>query len=156
MLFTHVTIISTWTLGHQYLFVFLLQPNNVREKTLWECWLIWSECVSVSNIAILPPLVSHYSMMDYAGRSHKMRRQLDAITRDQDVILFFRGNSKKKLLFCRLISGIRFPCYTPNKHLRNFGNNHSLLNCVEAFNLVWNIQFVVLLSFMLKLLDDCK
>ena len=87
-------IISTFTVGHQHLFVFLLRPNNVREKTLWECWLIWSECVSVSNIAILPPLLSHYSMMDYAARSHKMRQQLDAMTRDQEVCGASRKSKK--------------------------------------------------------------
>ena len=60
-----------------------------------------------------------------------------------------RGKNKKKLLYFRcLISGIKFPCYSPNKHLTNFGNNHSLLNCVEAFNLVWDIQFGVLLSLL--------
>ena len=47
-------------------------------------------------------------MMDYAGRSHKMRRQLDAITRDQDVILFFRGNSKKSYFSIALLVGLGF------------------------------------------------
>ena len=48
-------------------------------------------------------------MMDYAGRSHKMRQQLDAITRDQDVIaFFFEEKGKKSSCSVALLAGLGF------------------------------------------------
>ena len=118
-------------------FVFLCWPDMREWGIMLTELLRMCECVQYCDITPPRHIIQWWIMPALLIRWDSNLARLEIKTSFQSCWMMWKRWKHSWILFCPcLISGIKFPCYSPNKHFPNFANNHSLLNCVEAFNLV--------------------